>query len=253
MAKDNYSFTSVWVTCLIFLSSVTSAVAQKKLSGWVVDSLKKETIPAAHVVNKTTYKGTITDGDGFFSIKIKVGDTVVISNLGYQYYYFIYRDSTAALSDVVVKMVEENYLLSEVNVTSYKLTTNKPKAIPLKKPRIPANQELRSDLSMLASDLEAGGMIYAMFSSKAEQLAKLRQLQIEDSYRKKLERSNNRQSVIKLTGLSVNELEQFMFYCKFSAVNMHSLNDYDFLRNVQACFRSYVKEKELEGFLEQFD
>jgi hypothetical protein len=44
-----------------------------------------------------------------------------------------------------------------------------------------------------------------------------------------------------------------MFYCKFARVNMYSLNDYEFLLSVQACYRQYVKERELDGFLDQFD
>ncbi|MGK0407852.1 MAG: hypothetical protein ACJAZH_001677, partial [Roseivirga sp.] len=57
----------------------------------------------------------------------------------------------------------------------------------------------------------------------------------------------------KLTGLSQEELEAFMFYCKFARVNMYSLNDYEFLLSVQACYRHYVNERELEGFLDQFN
>ena len=106
---------------------------------------------------------------------------------------------------------------------------------------------------MLANQLEAGGWMYRMFSSKGEQLARLRELEIEDAYRERLQMSNNRENVIKLTGLSRDELEAFMFYCKFTTVNMNVMNDYQFLRNVQRCFREYVKDKELEGFLQQFD
>jgi hypothetical protein len=251
--KDNYRLALVTVMLLFFCTSVASAQAPLTLSGWVVDSVKKETLPGVHVVNKSTYKGTITNRDGFFEISIKLGDTVVFSILGYQYYYFIYQSDKAPLKEVVIRMQEQNYLLEEANVVAYQLTTNKPRQIRLKKPAIPSNSQLRSDLEMLASDLNAGGIIYRMFSSKGQQLARLRTLQIEDAYRQRLSQSNNRNSVMKITGLSVNELEQFMFYCKFSPVRMHSMNDYDFLRNVQSCFRAYVKEKELESFLQQFD
>lgn len=81
----------------------------------------------------------------------------------------------------------------------------------------------------------------------------LAQLKAEDAYREKLEESNNRGSVVQLTGLSKDELEAFMFYCKFAPVRMQSLNDYEFLISVQQCYRLYVKEHEMESFLEQFD
>ncbi len=251
--KYNYRLPLLIAVSLFFYGTQAQTLPRQKLSGWVVDSVKKETLPGTHVVNKTTYKGTISDGDGFFEISLKLGDTLVFSSLGYQYYYFIYNDSTAPLQEVVIKMKEQNYLLEEANVVSYKLTTNKPRQMKLLKPQIPRSEDLRSDLEMLAGDLQAGGAFYRMFSSKAQQLARLRSLQLEDAYRKRLEQSNNRENVMKLTGLSVDELEAFMFYCKFTAVSMHAMNDYDFLRNVQACFRRYVKDKELENFLQQFD
>lgn len=238
---------------LVLMAWASFGSSQKTLSGWVIDDVEKEVLTAVHVINKSTLKGTMTDEDGFFEIKLNFGDTVVFSNIAYQYYNFIYNDSNTALQEVIIPMEEQNYLLSEVQVTSYKLTTNKPREMVLNKPNIPASGELRNDAEILANQLEAGGWLYEMLSSKAEQLARLRQLQIEDAYRLRLEQSNNRENVIKLTGLSAEELQSFMFYCKYAPVNMRSMNDYQFLLNVQRCFRAYVKEKELEGFLQQFD
>jgi len=237
-----------------FLSSAFAGMAQiDTLSGWVLDGESQEVVPAVHVVNKNSLKGTMTDTEGYFQIRLAPGDTVVFSNIAYKFHYFVYRDSATPLREVIIQMEEQNYLLEEVPVYSYRLTTNKPRAIKLRKPAEPPPEKLRSDATMLAQDLEAGGFIYRLFSSKAQQLARLRELQIEDAYRQRLEISNNRSSVIKLTGLSRDELEAFMFYCKYAPVNMRHLNDYEFLISVQYCFREYVKEKELEGFLQQFD
>lgn len=175
----------------------------------------------------------------------------MFSNIAYQYFYFIYRDSVT-LEEIVVPLKEQNYLLDEAAVTSYKLTTNKPRAIELSRPSEPRSADLRSDAAMLSTDLEAGGFLYELFSRKASQLAALRRLQVEDAYRQRLEMNNNREAVIKLTGLNREELEAFMFYCKYS-VRMRHMNDYQFLLSVQRCFRNYVKERELEEFLNQWD
>lgn len=238
---------------LLLMALATFGQSQQTLSGWVLDEKEKKVLKDVHVINKTSLKGTMSDDRGFFEIKLNFGDTVVFSNIAYQYYNFIYNDSSTALSEVIIEMKEQNYLLSEVQVTTYKLTSNKPREMILNKPSVPDSRELRSDVDILANELQAGGWLYEMLSSKAHQLAKLRQLQIEDAYRKRLEQSNNRESVIKLTGLNMEELESFLFYCKFAPINMYSMNDYQFLLNVQRCFRAYVHEKELEGFLQQFD
>lgn len=227
--------------------------AQDTLSGWVIDEKEKDLLTGVHVVNKSTLKGTISDYNGYFKIALRPGDTVVFSNIGYQYHFFIFQDTVQVLEEVVVALKEENYLLSEVNVTSYKLTTNKPQEMRFEKPSIPQNNQLRSDLAMLKNSVESGGLIYRLFSNKAEQLAALQRLKIEDAYRKRLRESNNRENVMKITGLNQQELEAFMFYCKYSPVHMRHLNDYEFLLSVQRCFQAYIKDQELEGFLQQFD
>jgi hypothetical protein len=228
------------------------ALAQQ-LSGTVIEAHTFETIPTTHVINKSTLKGTLSDDDGKFVIDLKWGDTIVFSNIAYKYFYFIYSDSTTSLKNVVIKMEEQNYLLNEVSVFSYKLTSNDDKAIEIRKPAVPDNSEL-SDGRIVRADLSSPAeLLYNLFGSKPRQLRMLAQLKAEDAYREKLEESNNRSSVVQLTGLSQTELEAFMFYCKFAPVRMQTLNDYEFLISVQQCYRQYVKEQEMESFLEQFD
>lgn len=238
--------------CLLVIFS-TSLYAQQTLSGWAIDKENKETVPGVHVINKRTLKGTLTDDLGYFSISLDWGDTIVFSNIAYKYFYFGYTDSSTALTDVVIKMEEQNYLLSEVSVFSYKLTSNEDKEVVLKEPLYPKSEDLGDGRIIEAGPSSPAEFLYNLFASKPRQLRILAQLKREDAYRKKLEESNNRESVVELTGLSREELEAFMFYCKYIPVQMRTLNDYQFLRSVQRCYYEYVKEQELEDFLEQFD
>jgi hypothetical protein len=223
--------------------------AQQYINGWVMDEKTEETVPGVHVINKSTLKGTTSDANGYFSLKLELGDTVIFSNIAYKYFYFIYQDSSVVLKDVLISMEEQNYLLDEVSVFSYTLTTNKPKEMPLRKPAIPSNDMIRDPTIIAAGIGNPAEYLYNLFGSKPRQLRRLAELKAEDAYRDRLEESNNRNAVVRLTGLS----QAFMFYCKFAKVNMYSLNDYEFLLSVQACYRQYVKERELEGFLDQFD
>ena len=235
---------------LAFLSF--SSFAQS-LTGVVVDKKTGELLPNTHVVNKRSLKGSLTDEEGRFKIKLQWGDTIVFSNIAYQYFYFIYNDSSTVLEDALVELQEQNYLLNEVSIFSYKLTSNKDREIVLKEPSLPRNEDLKDGRIINATPANPAEFLYNLFGSKPRQLRMLAQLKAEDAYREKLEESNNRQSVVQLTGLSREELEAFMFYCKFSPVNMRSMNDYEFLLSVQHCFREYVRERELENFLQQFD
>jgi hypothetical protein len=233
-----------------FFASATNA---QELSGWVVDVKDSSVIPVVHVINKTTLKGNITDNNGYFNIKLRFGDTIIFSNISYQYFYFVYNDSSTALEDVVIEMKEQNYLLHEVSIFSYKLTSNENKAMVLKEPLLPSMEETSDGRIINASLANPAEFLYNLFGSKPRQLRMLAQLKAEDAYREKLKENNNREIVVDLTGLTREELEAFMFYCKYSTVKMKIMNDYEFLRSVQRCYAEYVQERELEDFLQQFD
>jgi len=248
--KDLNLRNNLIITLILFFTA--SAEAQT-LSGWVIDKKTLETIPVVHVVNKSTYKGTVTDENGYFEIDIQPGDTMVFSNIAYKYYYFIYTDKSQPLKEVLVELEEQNYMLHEVSVFSYELTTNDPKEMKLNKPRVPSNDEIREERIINATAANPAEFLYNLFGSKPKELRKLAELKAEDAYREKLKESNNRESVVDLTGLSKDELEAFMFYCKYAPVHMQTMNDYEFLKSVQYCYRQYIKERELEDFLQQFD
>jgi len=252
--KDTLSLLFALSLCLLSLSTFgQSEKSPLSLNGWVLDGHSKEVVPGVHVINKRTLKGTVSNDDGYFEIKLELGDSIIFSNIAYKYFYFIYTNDSLQLNDVIVAMEEQNYLLEEVSVFSYELTTNKPKEMKLRKPNIPSNDEIEDPEIIQAGMDNPAEYLYNLFGSKPRQLRKLAQLKAEDAYREKLEESNNRQAVMRMTGLSKDELEAFMFYCKYVPVSMHQLNDYEFLLSVQACFRRYMKDRELESFLNQFD
>ncbi|MGB0177725.1 MAG: hypothetical protein ACPF9D_11200, partial [Owenweeksia sp.] len=66
-------FFCVMVFCTLFSSA-------QQLRGWVIDDEEKVPISNVHVINKRTLKGTLSDDEGRFSIKLDWGDTIVFSN-----------------------------------------------------------------------------------------------------------------------------------------------------------------------------
>jgi hypothetical protein len=241
------------VFTFLLLATLATGLHAQKLEGKVVDKATQKPIPQCHVVNKRTLKGTLSGEEGNFKLNISLGDTIVFSNVAYKYFYFIYQDSATAIADVLVEMEEQNYLLHEVSIFAYELTSNDDKEIVLKQPSTPKTEELSDGRIVEANIGNPAEYLYNLFGSKPRQLRQLAQLKADDAYREKLKQNNNRSIVTELTGLSQSELEAFMFYCKYSSVRMQTLNDYDFLLSVQDCYHQYVKEKELNEFLNQFD
>ena len=97
---------------ILLLSFPLSALAQQQMiKGQVVDD-KGETIIGATVMVKGSKDGTLTDIDGNFSVKGKVGNTLVISYVGFtpleikvtkaEGNRFTLKEDTKVLDEVVV-------------------------------------------------------------------------------------------------------------------------------------------------------
>jgi len=71
------------ITLLLFLISITTAFAQKQITGKVKDNTGAPLV-GVNVVEKGTNNGVSTDLDGSFKIKVKQGATLVFTYVGYQ-------------------------------------------------------------------------------------------------------------------------------------------------------------------------
>jgi len=89
------------------------------LSGIVVGEDSTNGIPGVHVYIPKAGRGTITNGYGFFILPTMVGDSVVISAVGYKKkYYVIPKDKGIGLS-VVIDLETDITELSAVEVYPY--------------------------------------------------------------------------------------------------------------------------------------
>lgn len=90
----------------------TEAFAQQSLTGKVVDP-GGQPVAGATVLVVGTNNGVVTDMDGNFTIKAKVGAPVLVSILGY-------KDANADMKDgLVITIVEDAQLLEETVVVGY--------------------------------------------------------------------------------------------------------------------------------------
>ena len=219
--------------------------------GQVLDDKTGKSISNAHVVNKRNFVGTVTNTNGYFYIELEYGDSIVVSSLGYDFYYYITHIKPIGV--VRMRLIERMYFLNEVNVASYKLTSNKPKQMKVGKPMIPKTSEIRYPNPTKATIANPIDLLYQMFNNKVKQLKVLRELQAQDSYKRKLQEGNNRELLTNLTGLSRQELEEFLFFCKYSEVQISTMNDYALLMTLMACYDEYLRIKEREDILQQYE
>lgn len=240
----------------MFLALGNLAKAQRQDSsivvyGQVLDDKTGEPISNAHVVNKRNFIGTVTNSKGYFYIDLLLGDSIVISSLGYDFYYYITNIEPVGV--VRMRLTERMYFLNEVNLSSYQLSSNDPKEMKVGKPMIPKTSEIRYPTQKAATLANPIDLLYQMFSNKSKQLKVLRELQAQDNYKRKLQEGNNRELLTNMTGLSRNELEEFLFFCKYSEVQISTMSDYALLMSLMRCYDEYLRVREREEILRQYE
>ncbi|MEA4935178.1 MAG: TonB-dependent receptor [Paludibacter sp.] len=101
---------------ILTLFATTVLTAQElKIQGTVVDKKSGETLIGASVLQKGTTNGTITNFDGFFSIKVPSGATLSITYVGYASQELVVTSETKLL----VEMNPDAEMLGEVVVVGY--------------------------------------------------------------------------------------------------------------------------------------
>lgn len=109
------------ITFTVCFSWKSEAQMQKRviqLSGIVMDTATGP-IPGVYVYIPKAGRGTTTNGVGFFSMPVLVGDSIVISSVGYQRRHYIVEPSEKEFVTIVVPMVEDVTYLKEIVITPY--------------------------------------------------------------------------------------------------------------------------------------
>ncbi|MGN6491640.1 MAG: SusC/RagA family TonB-linked outer membrane protein [Agriterribacter sp.] len=103
--------------CLVFAVLMLSATgyAQSVMTGKINDSNGKPVVGAS-VGIKGKNTGTTTDAAGTFRLRMAVGDTLLLSYVGFESRQIVFRKA----SDLNIRLTEENKTLSDVVVTGYK-------------------------------------------------------------------------------------------------------------------------------------
>lgn len=123
--KKNIKPYTLFVALLIagFLCSYhVQAQTQKRviqLSGIVLGSDSGSFIPGVHVYVPKAGRGTTTNNVGFFSMPVLVGDSIVISSVGFHRQHYIVPPSANEYQTIIITMVEDITFLKEVEIVPF--------------------------------------------------------------------------------------------------------------------------------------
>src|SRR5690349_4677505 len=76
-------------------------------------------LPGVHVYIPKAGRGTQTNAVGFFSLPVLVGDSIVISSVGYKRQHYIVPTTATEFFTIIVPMVEDVTYLKEVVIVPY--------------------------------------------------------------------------------------------------------------------------------------
>ncbi len=105
----------------IMLTQETYAQQQKRiiqLSGVTMDTVSGP-VPFVNIYVPLAGRGVKTNSVGFFSMPVLVGDSVVISSVGYQRQYYVVPDAKTEYLTIIIPMVQDVTYLSEIEILPY--------------------------------------------------------------------------------------------------------------------------------------
>jgi hypothetical protein len=120
------SSSKIFFLSLAFLAfwgiNESSAQSQKRviqLSGVVLDQDSVMPLPGVHIYVPKAGRGTSSNGNGFFSMPVLVGDSVVISSIGYQRQHYIVPNHKSDFLTLIIEMTEDVTYLGNVTITPF--------------------------------------------------------------------------------------------------------------------------------------
>jgi hypothetical protein len=121
LKKKYLLVTIITLACLVSFSWQAEAQQQKRviqLSGIVMDTVTGP-IPGVHVYIPKAGRGVVTNQVGFFSLPVLVGDSVVISSVGYKRQHYIVPTTATEFFTIIIPMVEDVTYLEQIVITPY--------------------------------------------------------------------------------------------------------------------------------------
>lgn len=125
LTTKNIRFYAVFGALLavgLLCSGTAEAQTQKRviqLSGIILGSDSGSFIPGVHVYVPKAGRGTTTNNVGFFSMPVLVGDSIVISSVGYHRQHYIVPPSSNEYQTIIVTMVEDITFLKEIEIVPF--------------------------------------------------------------------------------------------------------------------------------------
>jgi hypothetical protein len=225
-------------------------------SGRIINEQTGTPIKFAHVINQTWSHLAISDTLGYFRIRVRLNDLLIITSIGfYDLPIYIYDSIVAENRLHIYHMIPKIYSLSGVNVLrlgTYEQFKYNFLKLELPEPEHPASTLVLQDIeqgidtlgitepSSLGSPITA---IYNRVSKEGKSLRKLKKVKEEEEFWKQVEYKYNPEMLSRITGLQGPELFEFINFCNFSHKFILESSEYEIIKKVLDKLKEYREQE----------
>lgn len=240
---------------IIVLLLLAGSVNAQEMMGFVVDHGANQPLHGAHVRNVSARQLVTTGADGAFRLPVSVGDSILITFVGYADYSFIVQESYVR-SRLLIPLLETEVTLDDVVVTPFSEYPQKPVieldslvAMPMLLPEVSADYMYDPRDETMPSKMAPTVGIRLNFEKftkgKKEKVHYAKSLDQDEKW-KIAEQKFNREWLTEITKLEGDELTYFIAYCNFSVDYLAQVTLLDIQDYVLAKLERYRAEKEPE-------
>ena len=208
---------------------------------------------SVHIINLNKVIGTITNQKGKFSIAAAVNDTLYFTFLGFKPQKIRVTGDLLKFNNTKIALTELAYALEEVIVRPYKLTG----FLEIDVKNLPINDSYQYSISGLQTAYEAGNknpsavtkvlgailnpvdLLHNLFSKKARQMRKLRQIKKDDQINDLLASKFDRRTLTELLQLEKMDIYDILSNCNYSKSFITTANDLQILDAISNCYEEY--------------
>ena len=231
--------------------------------GTVYDAVAYIPVKAANILNLSTGKYQFTDGEGFFTMKVSLHDTLIISTSTYRQKVVIIDEKLYKKGHEDILLYHKAFMLQEVRVVALNPTyegfkrdianaklpdsyknlegvhlskEDRQNATYKEEPNILRNTALGSPISFLYSKFNKHEKTKRLFYEMQSYGDEVQQVPVK----------YNREIVSKITGLSGKDLMEFMVFCRFSYYDLVRWDSSEIIAAIRYKFSEYQYYKALE-------
>lgn len=241
----------------LFLQAQLFTTNSLQASGTIIDESTTKPVSYAQIFNESKRIGGIANEQGFFKLRADLGDTIVLSVLGYlgkviiinqgmlqegEHIYLTPRIYTIEAVDVVAfrsyEDFKQKFLALEAHNTETKLLRDN-----LARLSYPVAVEAAAEQKARNAQSQQPGVppITGPRIISQEELQRINYARVlkEEHKQRIIDKKYNRDILYKITQLPENELTDFMGFCNFSKEYLLHATEYEILVKIEQKFEEY--------------